>query len=89
MNRIFTNDKNGDGKVSRDEMPERMRQLLDLGDQDNDSAISRREAESIFRRMSQRDPRRVRESGQARPREPRGSGGRGERRERERQPRFE
>ena len=89
VNRIFTNDKNGDGKVSRDEMPERMRQLLDLGDEDNDSAISRREAESIFRRMSQRDPRHVRESGQARPREPRSSGGRGERRERERQPRFE
>jgi hypothetical protein len=89
VNRIFTNDKNGDGKVSRDEMPDRMRQLLDLGDEDNDSAISRREAESIFRRMSQRDPARGRGSGQARPREPRGSSGRGERPERERKSRFE
>ncbi len=83
------NDKNGDGKVSREEMPERMRQLLDLGDDNNDNAISRREAESIFRRMSQRDPRRDRERGQERRRESRGSSGRGVRSERKRQIRFE
>ncbi len=89
VDRIYMNDKNGDGKVSREEMPERMRQLLDLGDDNNDNAISRREAESIFRRMSQRDPRRDRERGQERRRESRGSSGRGVRSERKRQIRFE
>ncbi len=89
VDRIHMNDKNGDGKVSREEMPERMQQLLDLGDDNNDNAISRREAGSIFRRMSQRDPRRDRERGQERRRESRGSSGRGVRSERKRQIRFE
>tara|TARA_B100000029_G_scaffold516661_1_gene632406 strand:- start:1657 stop:2475 length:819 start_codon:yes stop_codon:yes gene_type:complete len=57
VNRIFEHDKNGDGKVARNELPERMRELLKLGDRDKDDAISRREADQIYRRTSQRESR--------------------------------
>ncbi len=54
VSRIFEHDKDGDGKVSREEMPERMRELLQLGDRDKDGSISRREAGDIYNRASRR-----------------------------------
>ena len=52
--RIFNHDKDDNGKVTRNEMPDRMRELLQLGDHDKDGAISRREAGEIYDRTSRR-----------------------------------
>ena len=54
VSRIFDHDKDGNGKVTRNEMPDRMRELLQLGDHDKDGAISRREAGDIYDRTSRR-----------------------------------
>lgn len=54
VTRIFENDKDGDGLVSREEMPKRMIELFELGDINNDESISRREAIDIYNRASRR-----------------------------------
>ena len=58
VSRIFENDKNNDGKVTIEEIPDRMSELFETGDLDDDGALSRREIDAIYYRMSQRDPRR-------------------------------
>ena len=56
--RVFENDKNNDGKVTNSEMPDRMKELFEIGDLNDDGALSRREVNEIYLRMNQRDPRR-------------------------------
>ena len=56
--RVFENDKNNDGKVTNSEMPDRMKELFEIGDLNDDGALSRREVNEVYLRMNQRDPRR-------------------------------
>ena len=56
--RVFENDKNNDGKVTNSEMPDRMKELFEIGDLNDDGALSRREVNEVYFRMNQRDPRR-------------------------------
>ena len=49
---IMANDQNGDGKVTRDELPERMQRIIDRLDTDKDGAITKKEAEAVSSRMS-------------------------------------
>lgn len=45
VERIMSNDKNKDGKVTKDELPENMQRLLDRFDTNKDEAIDKEEAE--------------------------------------------
>ena len=56
--RVFENDKNNDGKVTNSEMPDRMKELFEIGVLNDDEALSRREVNEIYLRINQRDPRR-------------------------------
>ena len=47
-------DRNRDGKLTADEVPEQMRRMLQGGDQDGDQAINMQELQQIAERMSQR-----------------------------------
>jgi hypothetical protein len=49
--RIMSNDKNGDGKVTRDELPEYMLRILDRADTNNDGAIDKAEAKKMTERF--------------------------------------
>lgn len=57
LDRLFRADANQDGKLSGDELPERMRSNLERFDTDGDGAIDRKEAEAIFQRMRNRGGR--------------------------------
>jgi len=50
VDRLMAYDKNGDGKVTKDELPERMHGLIEQGDTNKDGALDREE----IRRMSER-----------------------------------
>lgn len=52
--RLFQNDKNKDGKLTKDELPEAMQGIFDRADNNRDGAIDRKEAEAIAARMKQR-----------------------------------
>jgi Ca2+-binding EF-hand superfamily protein len=52
--RLMANDRNGDGKLSADEVPEQFRGMLQGGDEDNDGNIDARELEMATRRMGER-----------------------------------
>ncbi len=56
--RILSFDADGDGRVTRDELPERMRQRFDRMDDNGDGAIDAGEAQVAAKRM-----RRSREGG--------------------------
>jgi hypothetical protein len=47
VERIMAFDKNKDGKVSRDELPERMHHLIALGDTNKDGALDREEIRKL------------------------------------------
>jgi hypothetical protein len=47
VERIMRFDKNGDGKVTRDELPERMHHLFALGDTNKDGALDRDEIKKL------------------------------------------
>ncbi len=49
--RIMSNDKNGDGKVTKDELPESMQRILDRADTNNDGAIDKEEAQGMAERF--------------------------------------
>jgi EF hand len=49
-------DKDGDGKVSAKELPERMARMLEEGDTNKDGALQRSEVETLSRRPSPRRP---------------------------------
>ena len=48
------NDRNGDGKLSTDEVPPQAMNMLRGGDQNNDGAIDAAEMQIIMRRMGGR-----------------------------------
>jgi collagen type III alpha len=58
------NDRNGNGKVTKEEMPEHMRHLLVRVDAKGDGAIDKAEAEAFAKRLGQRPIRREDRRGQ-------------------------
>ena len=48
VERIFENDANSDGKISKDELPERMQRIFDRADGDSDGFITKDELTSMF-----------------------------------------
>jgi Ca2+-binding EF-hand superfamily protein len=51
---LMRNDRNGDGRLTADEVPPQAMQMLQGGDQNNDGAIDPREMQLIMRRMGDR-----------------------------------
>jgi EF hand len=49
-------DKNGDGKITAAELPDRMARMLEEGDTNKDGALQRSEVETVSRRPSPRRP---------------------------------
>jgi hypothetical protein len=47
VERIMAFDKNKDGKITRDELPERMQHLIDQGDTNKDGALDREEIRKL------------------------------------------
>ncbi|MFA6544771.1 MAG: EF-hand domain-containing protein [Limisphaerales bacterium] len=52
--RLFQNDKNKDGKLTKDELPDQIQRMFDRIDTNGDGMIDRREAEAFAERMKQR-----------------------------------
>jgi len=55
LGRLMENDKNGDGKLQKDELPERMQQIMERADTNADGALDKAELEAMASRM-QRGP---------------------------------
>lgn len=53
LNRLLAYDKNNDGKLTADELPERMRDLIARADEDKDGALSK---EELTRFLSRQPP---------------------------------
>src|SRR5260370_15431844 len=66
---VMSFDKDGDGKVTREELPERMHRLIELGDTNGDGALDREELQQLAEKL--------RQANQQRARGPGGPGGRG------------
>lgn len=47
VERIMSLDKNGDGKITKDELPERMQFLIELGDTNKDGALDKEEIKKL------------------------------------------
>ncbi len=62
IERVLACDKNKDGKVTKDELPERLQYLLERGDTNKDGALDREELKALAAQLE-------------RPRPPRGPGG--------------
>ena len=54
ITRLFQNDKNKDGKLTKNELPEAMQSIIERADTNRDGAIDRKEAEAFAERMKQR-----------------------------------
>jgi Ca2+-binding EF-hand superfamily protein len=54
VERILSNDKDGDGKVTRDELPEPMRRIMQRVDTNRDGVIDKAEAEAAAATMGRR-----------------------------------
>jgi hypothetical protein len=52
VERIMAFDKNKDGKITRDELPERMQFLIELGDTNKDGALDRDEIKKLATRLA-------------------------------------
>jgi hypothetical protein len=55
----MTFDKDGDGKVTREELPERMHRLIELGDKNNDGALDRDELKQLAEKLRQAEAARA------------------------------
>lgn len=75
--RVMEADKNGDGKISKEEAPERMARGFDRLDEDGDGFVSKKELEAMAARFGQGRPGGGRPGGQGGGRPPRGEGGGG------------
>jgi len=53
INRLFENDRDGDGKLSRDEVPQGKEGIFDLADTNQDGRVDRSELESALRKKRQ------------------------------------
>jgi hypothetical protein len=58
VERILSFDKNKDGKVTKDELPERMHDLIARGDTNKDGALDRKEIEKLAADLARDEPRR-------------------------------
>ena len=54
VDRMLENDKDKDGKVTRDELPERWQRMLEFADQNNDGALDKSELEAMSQRFGRR-----------------------------------
>jgi hypothetical protein len=50
VERLMSFDKNGDGKITKDELPERMQSLIEQGDRNGDGALDREEIRRLVER---------------------------------------
>ncbi|MGC1274288.1 MAG: hypothetical protein WBC44_11325 [Planctomycetaceae bacterium] len=53
VNRMMENDANKDGKLTADELPERMRGMVDRIDENDDDAVDKAELEAMARRFGE------------------------------------
>src|SRR5438270_10154997 len=51
VERLMRYDKNGDGKITKDELPERMHYLIELGDTNKDGALDRDEIKALAAKL--------------------------------------
>jgi Spy/CpxP family protein refolding chaperone len=51
VERLMSFDKNGDGKITKDELPERMQFLIELGDTNKDGALDKEEIKKLAARF--------------------------------------
>jgi hypothetical protein len=51
VQRLMSRDANGDGQVTKDELPKSMQFLIRLGDQNQDGAINEQEAQQLARQL--------------------------------------
>jgi Spy/CpxP family protein refolding chaperone len=56
VERIMSFDKNKDGKVTKDELPERMHYLLELGDTNKDGALDKDEIKALAAKLQREGP---------------------------------
>jgi hypothetical protein len=56
VRRIMAFDRNGDGKVTKDELPERLHHLIELGDANGDGALDRDELTQLAEKMRRAGP---------------------------------
>lgn len=54
VTRLFQNDKNKDGKLTKDELPEALQSVFEHADTNRDGAVDRKEAEVLAERIKQR-----------------------------------
>ncbi|MEC9091193.1 MAG: EF-hand domain-containing protein, partial [Planctomycetota bacterium] len=55
VERLMSHDKNNDGKITREEFPEKFNRIINRADLNGDQAIDKEEAEKMMERMKQRD----------------------------------
>ena len=53
---LMTFDKNGDGKLSKDELPERLKPLMDRADANKDGFLDKAELTAVAQRQNRRNP---------------------------------
>jgi len=58
VKRLMSHDKNDDGRLSKDEVPERMRRFFDRVDTNSDGQIDKSEAKAMAKRFSERNAQR-------------------------------
>jgi hypothetical protein len=75
VERLMAFDKNKDGKVTKDELPERMHYLIELGDTNKDGALDRDEIKKLAARLSEEGPPRPAPGDRPPPPPPPGPGG--------------
>ena len=73
VERLMSYDKNGDGKITKDELPERMHSLIEHGDLNGDGALDRDEIKKLAERNRTNGPPGGPNGGRGGP--PRGPGG--------------
>jgi cytochrome c peroxidase len=55
VERLLTFDKNKDGKLTKDELPERMQHLIEMGDTNKDGALDKEEIKKLAAKLAEDD----------------------------------